>query len=40
MLLSVLKKKLNVDKEHVKALHKMTMSMHEDSGIRLLRFDG
>jgi len=40
LLLTVLKKKLSVDKEHVKALQKMTQSMHEDSAIRQLHFEG
>lgn len=40
LLSSVLKKKVNVDKDHVKAIHKMTQSMHEDSNIRQLKFEG
>ena len=39
-LASVLKKKVSVDKEHVKTIHKMTQSMHEDAGIRQLKFEG
>lgn len=39
-LSAILKKKVNVDKDHVKAIHKMTQSMHEDSSVRQLKFDG
>lgn len=40
LLTSMLKKKVNVDKDHVKAIHKMTQSMHEDTNIRQLKFEG
>lgn len=39
-LASVLKKKVSVDKEHMKAVHKMTQSMHEDGSIKNLKFEG
>lgn len=39
-LSSVLKKRVSVDKDHVKAIHKMTQNMHEDNNIKQLKFEG
>ena len=38
--MTVIKKRVAVDKDHVKAVQKLAQYMHEDPQIKQLRFDG
>ena len=36
----VLKKRINVDKDHVKSVHKMVQSIHDDGQTKHMKFQG